>query len=784
MRIVDGQNAAVSKWRAHWVILAALLALAVITHWAYAPPAPQPSDAPAGVFSGQRAALVLGELVGAGIPHPLASAADAKIRGQLVQHLNALGIATELQEGWACDVALACGRVVNIIGRIDGSEPASGTVLLAAHYDSVPAGPGAGDDGIGVASIIEIARVLKQQPAPRHPIILLIDEGEEAGLLGARLFVAEHPAARSIRAAVNLDARGDSGPSLMFETGAATDWALRMFAGVVARPMSNSLYYFVYKLLPNDTDFTVFKAAGYEGFNFALIGDVERHHTPQDRLANLDLGSLQHQGQNALAVVQALAKADLSHPPASAAVFFDVFGRTLWHWPASWSAWLGLALTAALIGALWTMKRRTGVSAQSILYALAAMMLGWLGAVLISAVLLTVLRASGAVPPAEAYSWAAFPDGMHAACVALALLAPACAVRLSRGRVDAWSLWLANVKLFAALALLCSLKFPELSYLFLAPALAGLVAALLAMRTVRRSGSKQQVPAPIAALPVLGAAFTFIPILLLLYPALGTDAWPIVTALSGLAALGLAPLLAETPARSYRIYVWLTTVTVIVGAGVTLLRPAYSAQMPQRTLLWYALDADTGKAAWVLQPDSKRRPPQLALHAASRVQQAPLPEGNISRVIVAEAPHLDYPAPQLQLLGIETRAGGVLYHLHVRSARNAPEIELAVADDRAVKATLKLGADHKLPAHFWRAADGSRWLQLIGVAPEGLDLELETSNATDLTVTLLDRSYGLPATGAALRHAIPALTTASQDGDLSIVYRSVRLGAPQGAPSS
>ena len=185
-------------------------------------------------------------------------------------------------------------------------------MLLAAHYDSVPAGPGAGDDGVGVASVLEIARVLKQQPARRHPIILLIDEGEEAGLLGARLFVSRSTPRRStIKAAVNLDARGDSGPSLMFETGPATDWALRMFAAAATRPMSNSIYYFVYKLLPNDTDFTVFKAAGYEGLNFALIGDVERYHTPQDRFENLDLGSLQHQGQNALSMVQALAAADL-----------------------------------------------------------------------------------------------------------------------------------------------------------------------------------------------------------------------------------------------------------------------------------------------------------------------------------------------------------------------------------------------------------------------------------------------------------------------------------------
>ncbi len=435
MRMGEDHLPAASSGRALWFTLAVLLALGAFTHWADRPPAPQPANAPGEVFSAQRAAGVLKELVGTGTPHPLASAADATIRAQIVQHLNALGIATELQEGWACDTSLACGRAVNIIGRIAGTEPASASVLLAAHYDSVPAGPGAGDDGVGVASVLEIARLLKQQPARRHPIILLIDEGEEAGLLGARLFVAQHPEAQHIKAAVNLDARGDSGPSLMFETGPATDWALRMFATAATRPMSNSIYYFVYKLLPNDTDFTVFKAAGYEGLNFALIGDVERYHTPLDRFENLDLGSLQHQGQNALSMVQALATADLAMPPAAGAVFFDVFSRALWHWPASWSLWLGLVLTAALACALWSIKRRVGVSVQAIVYGLAALMIGWAGAVVLSAVLLTLLRAVGAVPPPRPIPGrriprACMPPASHSRCSAR-LVPPNCSAGAS-----------------------------------------------------------------------------------------------------------------------------------------------------------------------------------------------------------------------------------------------------------------------------------------------------------------------------------------------------------------
>jgi hypothetical protein len=125
-----------------------------------------------------------------------------------------------------------------------------------------------------------------------------------------------------------------------------------------------------------------------------------------------------------------------------------------------------------------------------------------------------------------------------------------------------------------------------------------------------------------------------------------------------------------------------------------------------------------------------------------------------------------------------------VYHLHVRSLRNAPEIEIAIADDRPAEATLDLSAGHTLPAHFWRAKDGSRWLQLIGVPPEGLDLTVETSNASDLAVTVLDRSYGLPKTPDGVRSARLPLTTQSQDGDLTIVYRIVHLSATQAAPGS
>ena len=150
MRSGGGWSGLRSGGHALWAILVVLLAFAGVAHWLDDPPAPLALDAPAASFSAQRAAAELHALLAEGVPHPLASNADAEIRARILARLTALGIPAGTQSGWVCDQAFACGLAVNIVAHLEGSEPASGTVLLAAHYDSVPAGPGAGDDGVGV----------------------------------------------------------------------------------------------------------------------------------------------------------------------------------------------------------------------------------------------------------------------------------------------------------------------------------------------------------------------------------------------------------------------------------------------------------------------------------------------------------------------------------------------------------------------------------------------------------------------------------------------------------
>ena len=100
----------------------------------------------------------------------------------------------------------------NVVATIPGTNP-TGSVLMVAHYDSAPSGPGAADNAASVAAILEAMRALKTGPAARNDLIVLFTDGEELGLLGAKAFVETQPALSNIKVVLNFEMRGDNGPS-------------------------------------------------------------------------------------------------------------------------------------------------------------------------------------------------------------------------------------------------------------------------------------------------------------------------------------------------------------------------------------------------------------------------------------------------------------------------------------------------------------------------------------------------------------------------------------------
>lgn len=267
-------------------------------------------------FSVERALIPLKEISKA--PHYHGSEEHKRVRNYLKQQLQELGFETQIQEGFVFDEASkGLDRPKNILARFKGSQN-SKALLLLTHYDSalIPS-YGASDAGSGVVTILETVRAYFASGAvPKNDIIIVFSDAEEIGLDGASLFVEEHPWAKEIGLALNFEARGSGGPSnMILETNKGNAKLVESFVEANPEyPVASSLMYSIYKMLPNDTDSTIFREDGdIDSYFFAFIDDHFDYHTANDTFDNLDRNTLQHQGSYLLPLLHYFSESDLSN---------------------------------------------------------------------------------------------------------------------------------------------------------------------------------------------------------------------------------------------------------------------------------------------------------------------------------------------------------------------------------------------------------------------------------------------------------------------------------------
>ena len=234
-------------------------------------------------------------------PHAVGFKGHTNALKYVVAELKKMGLQTITQEGYTAGGDWGnLSKVTNILARIKGSEDGK-ALLLLSHYDSSSHSSfGASDAASGVATILEGVRAfLEEKKTPKNDIIILITDAEELGLNGADLFVNKHPWSKDVGLVLNFEARGSGGPSYMLiETNRGNGKLIKEFTKANPEyPVANSLAYSIYKMLPNDTDLTVFREdRDIEGFNFAFIDDHFDYHTELDNYDRLDRNSLMHQG--------------------------------------------------------------------------------------------------------------------------------------------------------------------------------------------------------------------------------------------------------------------------------------------------------------------------------------------------------------------------------------------------------------------------------------------------------------------------------------------------------
>jgi hypothetical protein len=486
-----------------WALL--FVVVAVITGASVRPPAAVPATAAPAEFSSARAMQVLEPFTQR--PHPIGSAEHPRVQQYLLGQMQALGLEPTVEtrtsvEGIGHTVIAA--RVSNLVGRLKGTGNTR-AVMLVAHYDAVDRAPGAGDDGGGVATILETVRALEAGPRLKNDVIVLLTDGEELGLLGARAAAAHDPWLEQVGVMFNFEGRGDRGTSEMFETSRGNRDLIEEFVKVAPYKSGSSLLYTIYQHMPNDTDYTVFKKAGVPGMNFAWTERLEAYHSRLDTPGNLDQRGLQQDGSYALALTRAFGNQNLNQVQLKGVgdeVYFNVFGMWMLHYPGTWVAPLALLLALALVFLLGDALRLRQLSIVGLLRATGASLL-LVVAVTLSALAVFYIENAlfskrllvGDVP---ANTW------LFAATLLFALALGLTIIRFFRQRWGTTELAAGGCLLMGLLTLGMTWTLPLASYLFFWPLLFATVNLALLLRT--RHNEQQLAPlgwAWLCALPTL-----------------------------------------------------------------------------------------------------------------------------------------------------------------------------------------------------------------------------------------------------------------------------------------
>ena len=285
------------------------------------------------------------------------------VKNYIIDQLNKMGLEVKVQtQSSLNDKWRGITTNDNIYARIKGKNKGK-SLLLLSHYDSAPfASKGASDDGVGVAAVLEVVRtLLTKKNKPLHDIIILFTDGEEIGLNGAKAFCEHHPWVNDVALVINFEARGSGGPSYtLMETNGGNANMVKYFAKSNPHyPVANSLLYSVYKMLPNDTDLTMFREIkDIEGYNFAFIDDFYDYHCATDNYKNVDINTVEQQGDYMMSLTDYFYDKDIDGIKAEEDyVFFNFPVAGIIYYPFSWAVPLYIILVI-----LFLISTITGIS--------------------------------------------------------------------------------------------------------------------------------------------------------------------------------------------------------------------------------------------------------------------------------------------------------------------------------------------------------------------------------------------------------------------------------------
>lgn len=718
-----------------WTALAVLAYLSLAGGYnAYVlntPPAPVPADAPADVFSAERAFVHISEC--AQRPHPIGSAENARVRDYLVRTLESMGYETAIQRDPLFEGRDTVRLPENVYARLKGSD-STGAVLLMAHYDSVPFGPGAADDITGVSTIVETARALKAGPALRNDIIFFLTDGEEHGLLGPKAFLQSHPWRADLKMVLNFEARGHRGPSMMFHTHARNGGVVREFLKAAPYPVSSSMMFDVAGRMPTTTDYWVMKKQGIPGMDFAFVGGLKYYHTMNDSPEKISHGTIQHHGSYAFSLARHFGNLDLNTVAwdAEPIVYFNTLGfNTLhysqaWIWPISILSVL-LVLSATLVGGWRGRIRIAPLLGSALVYLLVLLLVPVLAAV-------PIYLGFSRFGFYTIYNQPYYVTGFFLLGIAVFL---GCYAQFTR-RITLEARAAAALLLALPVVLAVTQYVPLGAYIVAFPVGFAALGLLVLALMPEEAGLSRNVVACAAVSPAL---FLILPSLFAFFDTITIAPAPIM--LTGLVfLLGLLlPALHTVLQWRGRSLALLLFIAALPFLGWAVLNTAFTPDRPKMNSVDFAADFDSHTACWAsLDRSTDDWTSQFFATAAqcSNFAEFSLTDTQTRRTGAGVMPpptdaRIDITSDVLE--GGERRIAAV-----VRPGQNTAEFKLFVPPGVTVKEATVFGN----PFGSARPPMAGWLLNYAGRAEQGVPVTFTVAPGDDFALTLIETQFGLP----------------------------------------
>jgi hypothetical protein len=690
-------------------------------------------------------------------PRPMGdNPAHTAAREYLVSEIRKLGLEPQVQDTFGAQVFasgyILGGAVENVLARLPGSNP-EGAILLLAHYDSTPGGPGAADNGAGVVTILELLRALQARPQLRQDVIVLFVDGEEPGTIGSRAFIDQHAWIEDVSCVINLDTITHAPPTLLHTSGGDGAWIQAWSRSGATRSAFLSLPYHLFG--GSLTDLSPFENAGIPGADFAATGQFTELHTAADRIEVVSPATVQQTGEQLLALVRYLgdqAALDFDVPDQT---FFPAFGQLI-HYPVGWALPLSILAGICFLGML--------------AYGLRKKKLTWLGLGLsLTAFLIYVAASLGmtyliwqgiqALHPDYQYSTVRqhlSGDGLYLVGFGfLALTAATGMTLVIRKKVSSFDLAAGALVIWLPGAIAAAIYVPATSYLGSWVLLLNSLALLLALVVHPKKSAGLWAGLGFLASAIL-VTFLWLPLVYISFLGSGFPMWWIMIAEATLWLGALLPAWdwITSPLR------WpLPTAAVLVALGFLLaghFLVGKDSPPPMVNSMGYWLDADIQEARWVAfiggtRTDARttaryevafpeqidQRQSGLLVDPIRQPYTDLFPAAPPFSVLTSAAPGLALDGPGLEVVSDEW----VDYHrlVNIRFTTSLHDrLYIVLPTSSLVAITLP-------PMDRTELVENSEWwLRFDGMPVEGMEIKFEFSVSGPIQFLLVEEKTGVP----------------------------------------